>query len=69
MADEPKEVAIELSRPAAGIEPIRRVMTADNGSYVLEGPELAVAGTWTLRLDVLIDDFEKAIFETEIPIR
>ena len=48
---------------------VRRVMTADNGSYLLEGPELAVPGTWTLRLDVLIDDFEKAIFETAIPIR
>ncbi len=69
LADEPKEVAIELSQPAAGIEPIRRLMTADNGSYLLEGPELAVPGTWTIRLDVLIDDFEKAIFETAIPIR
>ena len=69
LADDPKEVAIELSQPDAGIEPIRRVMTADNGSYLLEGPELAVPGTWTLRLDVLIDDFEKAIFETAIPIR
>lgn len=69
LATEPKEVAIELAQPGAGIEPIRRTMTADNGSYLLEGPELAVAGTWTVRLDVLIDDFEKAIFETEIPIR
>ena len=66
---EPKEVAIELAQPAAGIEPIRRTLAADNGSYVLEGPELAVAGTWTVRLDVLIDDFEKAIFETAIPVR
>ncbi len=66
---EPKEVAIELSNPAAGIEPIRRPMENDNGAYVLEGPELAVAGDWTIRLDVLVTDFDKATFEAEIPIR
>ena len=69
LARDPKDVTIELSQPGAGIEPIRRQMSADNGSYVLEGPELAIAGTWTVRVDVLIDDFEKAIFETAVPIR
>ncbi|MBL8692089.1 MAG: copper resistance protein CopC/CopD [Rhodospirillaceae bacterium] len=69
LAEVPKEVAIELSNPAAGIEPIRRPMTNDNGAYVLEGPELAVPGTWTIRLDVLVTDFDKASFETEIPVR
>lgn len=66
---DPKEVAIELSNPKAGIEPIRRVMAYDNGAYVLDGPELAVAGTWKIRLDVLVTDFDKAAFETEVPIR
>ena len=66
---DPKEVAIELSNPTAGIEPIRRMMAYDNGTYVLHGPELAVAGTWKIRLDVLITDFDKATFETEIPVR
>ena len=65
----PKEVTIELSNPAAGIEPIRRPMAEDNGAYLLEGPELAVAGTWAIRLDVLVTDFDKATFETAIPIR
>jgi len=69
LAADPKEVAIELSNPAAGIEPIRRPMTYDNGAYVLEGPELAVPGAWTIRLDVLVTDFDKASFETEIPVR
>lgn len=44
-------------------------MTNDNGAYLLEGPELAVPGAWTTRLDVLVTDFDKASFETEIPIR
>ena len=69
LAEDPKEVAIELSNPAAGIEPIRRPMTNDNGAYVLEGPELAVPGTWTIRLEVLVTDFDKASFEAEIPVR
>lgn len=66
---DPKEVAIELTLPAAGIEPIRRVLEADNGAYVLEGPEFAIPGIWRLRLDVLIDDFDKAIFEADAQIR
>ena len=65
----PKEVTVELSNPAAGIEPIRRPMADDNGAYVLDGPELAVPGDWKIRLDVLVTDFDKATFETEIPIR
>jgi hypothetical protein len=35
----------------------------------LTGPELAVAGRWTIRVDALINDFEKAIFETEILVK
>ena len=37
--------------------------------FVRTGPELAVPGTWTLRVEALIDDFEKAIFATRIIIR
>ena len=36
---------------------------------LLERPELAVPGTWTIRLDVLVTDFDKASFETEISVR
>lgn len=69
LAETPKEVVIEFSNPAAGIEPIRRRLTDDNGAYVLEGPELAVAGDWKIHLEVLVTDFDKATFEAEIPIR
>ena len=65
----PKEVTIELAQPDAGIQPIRRTMSEDNGTYVLDGPELAVSGRWRMRIDVLITDFDKAIFEAGIPIR
>jgi copper transport protein len=66
----PLEADIELSNPTAGIAPLRRKLTrTPTGRYQYAGPELALAGRWTLRLDLLISDFEKAIFETEIAIR
>lgn len=66
----PLEVEIELANQVAGIAPLRRklVRTAA-GRYQHAGPELALAGRWILRLDLLINDFEKAILETEIAIR
>jgi len=39
------------------------------GAYVLDGPELSVAGTWRMRIEVLIDDFEQVVFEAEVPVR
>jgi methionine-rich copper-binding protein CopC len=65
----PMEVAIELSQKEAGIEPLRRVLTLRDGAYVLDGPELLVPGTWNLTLDVLVNDFDKAFFDAEVPIQ
>jgi hypothetical protein len=31
-------------------------------------PERALSGIWMLRVEVLVTDFEKAVFETEAPI-
>lgn len=65
----PKEVAIELSQPAVGIKPIRRVLQVRNGVHVLDDLDLVVSGPWKLTLDVLIDTFDKAFFDAEISIR
>jgi copper transport protein len=66
----PLEVEVELSNLAAGIAPLRRkLVRTQAGHYQYSGPELALAGRWILRLDLLINDFEKAILETEIAIR
>jgi copper transport protein len=66
----PLEVEIELANPATGIAPLRRkLVRTQAGRYQYAGPEFALAGRWTLRLDLLINDFEKAILETEIAIR
>ena len=63
-------MTIEISRPAAGVEPIAHPMTAAApGLYRWEGALLPLAGDWNLRLLVLISDFEEIRFDTRIPIR
>jgi copper transport protein len=62
-AGEPKdvmEVTLHLARPDLGIQEITRLMQhVGLGRYRLEGPELAVAGPWRVRIDLLVSDFEK----------
>jgi copper transport protein len=53
-----KEVRVTLANPAAGIEPIRRAATETAGLWRVEGLTLPVPGVWTVRLDVLVNDFE-----------
>jgi copper transport protein len=66
----PREVRVGLAQPAAGIEPIVRAATpTGDGRFQLTGPELALAGDWSVRVEALIDDFEKATFETRVRIR
>ncbi len=67
---DPLEVSIDLSNAEAGIGPLHRTLASvDDGYFDYSGPELAVAGRWSIRIDALIDDFQKAIFETEILIK
>jgi copper transport protein len=63
------DVELEISNPAAGIEPIRRkpARTAP-GLYRYEATQVSPAGRWKLKLEVLISEFAEARFETDIPI-
>ncbi|WP_448203702.1 copper resistance CopC/CopD family protein [Azospirillum sp. sgz302134] len=62
--------SVSLALLSAGIEPIARDLTpVEPGVYAVDGVELPVAGAWSVRLDVLVSDFEKAPFRTEIPVR
>ena len=64
-----REVSAWLSNPALGIEAAQYKATPTApGKYALAAP-LPVAGTWTVEIDALVSDFERAIFVTEIPIR
>jgi len=58
-----REVALTLSRPEAGIEPIRRAMTLAGGTWTADGVMLPVPGAWTVRAAVLITDFDLVTLE------
>jgi copper transport protein len=63
------EVTLQLGRPDLGIEEITRPMRhVGPGKYRLEGPELAVAGPWRVRIDLLVSDFEKQSAEVLVKV-
>jgi copper transport protein len=64
-----KEVTLALSNPAAGIEPLRRTATKSaDGTWRIEDLTIPVAGRWTVRVDALISNFDKAVLEEPIDI-
>lgn len=66
---EPKEVTLSLALPSAGIEPIRRTATVGaDGLWTVEGLVVPAPGRWSLRLDILISDFETVALEQPIEI-
>jgi copper transport protein len=66
----PKEVTLVLAKPEAGIEAIMRPARQDGRQgWQVDGLVLPQAGTWQVRLGILVDDFEKASLEGSISIR
>jgi copper transport protein len=66
----PLEASLELSLPAAGIEPfVVKLSPLGQGKFAADIAELAIAGRWQLRVDALVSDFEKAIFRGEIEVK
>jgi copper transport protein len=64
------EVTIEMALPAAGIEPLRRQAGRDGpGRFSYHSTDLALAGTWRIAVEVLIDDFTRETIRFEVPIR
>jgi copper transport protein len=57
----PQQVTIELSQPAAGVEPIEQQLTAESpGLYRWTNALMPLAGDWAIRLLVLISDSRKS---------
>lgn len=61
---DPLEVRIAFSDPARGVEPIRLDAIRDGEIWTAGPVELPHGGDWTVRLDVLVDDFTQASLET-----
>lgn len=67
---EAQEVTFTAANPSAGVEPIRRAAeTSAPGLWQVDDLLLVPAGAWSIRIDVLVSDFEKAILQTEITLR
>lgn len=56
-----KEVMLVLASPELGIEPIRRpaVPAGGDGTWRVDDLVVPLAGSWTVRLDVLVSDFDQ----------
>jgi copper transport protein len=53
------EPTLTLSNPERGIGPIKRAARKSaHGQWQVQGVAIPVAGRWTVRLDVLVSDFE-----------
>ena len=62
-----KGVTVFLSNPAAGIEPVRRdADSLDNTTWRIDDLQIPLAGRWRLRVDILINDFEKETLEDDV---
>ncbi|MBL0934903.1 MAG: copper resistance protein CopC [Rhizobiaceae bacterium] len=65
-----KEVAFVFANPDAGIEPFRReAAKPGDGTWRADDVVLPLAGHWTVRLDILVTDFDIVRLTTEIEIR
>nr|WP_222531892.1 copper resistance protein CopC [Azospirillum sp. 412522] len=64
-----REVTMDWELPVAGVAPLRHSLTTlGPGFFADDDMTLPLAGQWSLRLDMLIDDFDKRIFRTEISV-
>jgi copper transport protein len=64
-----KEVTLTLAKPDAGIEPLRLHAThVAESMWTIEDVRIPLPGRWRMRVDILIDDFEKAIIEDDFDV-
>ncbi|MDR6821114.1 copper transport protein [Neorhizobium sp. 2083] len=65
-----QEVSLVFSNPAAGIEPIKRKASkGDDSTWTVQDLTLPLAGTWKVRVDILIDDFNLTRLDGEIELK
>jgi copper transport protein len=64
-----QEVTLTLANPGAGIEPVRRIaIRLRDGHWSVDGLRIPVAGQWVVRVDLLINDFEKIVLEDKVDL-
>jgi copper transport protein len=65
---EPLEVQISFADPARGLEPIRLDAVREGELWTAGPATLPYNGDWTVRLDVLVSDFDKATLEAIVKL-
>ena len=63
------DVTLVLSKADAGLEPLRRAATEIDGVWRIEDLQIPLAGTWQIRVDILISDFEIAKLSGEMQLK
>ena len=64
-----KEVTLVLAYPAAGIEPVRRsAIDVGDATWRIDDLRIPLAGRWDVRIDILINDFEKVVLEEKVEL-
>ena len=64
-----KELALILSNPAAGIEPMRReAVNEADVTWRIDDLRIPLAGRWRVRVEILINDFEKVTVEDAVAL-
>jgi len=64
-----KEVTLVLANPATGIEPLRLAAKhIDGATWRVDGVSIPVPGRWTVRVEILVSDFEKVVIEDHIDL-
>lgn len=65
-----KQLTVVLSNAAAGVEPIRReALKPGDGTWRVEGLQIPAAGQWTVRLEILVTDFDVERLDGRIDVR
>jgi copper transport protein len=66
---DPLEVEVELALPANGIAGLRRKLVRDGpGQFGLREASLSIPGRWQIGIGVLVSDFRKVTYETELRV-
>jgi copper transport protein len=64
-----KELSFILSNPAAGIEPMRReALSEGEVTWRIDDLRIPLAGRWHVRVEILINDFEKVTLEDDVQL-
>jgi copper transport protein len=66
---DPKEVTLVLSKLDAGIGPLERQAQRAERGWEVDGLVLPLAGPWQVKVEVLVNDFEKASLEGSVTLR